>query len=331
MGRGIYEMRRRCSTARRILEIGGPTDHFLFDRRLPAIIASTSSKERPAPMSRLVGYLSNDPSRVRCAFHPFRNDLVVQGDVRHDGWGIGYFQHGEILLTKRPRASRERVSAAELVDALHTDALLLHVREATVGSWTLDNTHPFRYRNWLFAHRGTLAAFAEIKAELSKRIPEFLMRNLRGETDSVFAFHLFLARMRESARSDDPNLDPRFVAGVLARTIHELDTLAQAAGVQEPSAGNFVLTNGRILVAARRGHPLHYLRREGIAECDACTVEDAPTSRGRRSAVSHPLLRYALVACDLRAPISSEWIEVPDGSVLTLQRNLDAAVAPLAL
>lgn len=281
-------------------------------------------------MARMVGYLSNDPSRLRCAVHPYRNDLVVPAQVRNDGWGLGYFQNGEILLQKRPALSRAEVRTAALVENLHTDAMLTHVREATVGSWTLDNTHPFRYRSWLFAHRGTIGAFHAVKPKLVERIPLFVRRSLRGETDSAYLFHLFVNHLIESGKLEEPNVDPRFVAGVLARTIAEVDQLSAEAGATEPSRCNVALTNGRVLIATRRGLPLHYLRREGILDCGVCADPTAGQKGSRAPAVNHALLTYVLVASDL-GHACADWLEVPDGSVLTVQRNLSTAVAPLAL
>ena len=34
-----------------------------------------------------------------------------------------------------------------------------HVRAATVGNLRTENTHPFRYRQWLFAHTGTVDGY----------------------------------------------------------------------------------------------------------------------------------------------------------------------------
>jgi glutamine amidotransferase len=280
-------------------------------------------------MSRLVAYLSNDPNRIRCAFHGARELLVVGSNDNHDGWGLGYFQHGEILLQKRPQSQRVEIRAAEIVKSLHTDALLLHVREATVGSWKHDNTHPFRFRSWLFAHRGTIREFAAIKTKVAAQIPEFLRRNIRGETDSEFAFHLFLARLYEKGKLDDPNLDARYIAGVLAGTIAQLDDLTRKAGATEESKINIAVMNGRVLAVTRRGLALHYFRRDGIADCEACRMQQEVVP-GRAPRISHPLLRFVLAVTDLQNP-PSEWNEVPEGSVLTVNRQLEVAVASLAL
>lgn len=279
-------------------------------------------------MARLIGFLSNDANRIHCAFYPYREVLVVGRDDNHDGWGLGYFQHGEILLQKRPKAKGVAVRAIDLVKPLHTDALILHVREGTVGGWSHDNTHPFRFRSWLFAHRGTIRRFAAIKSEVASQIPEFLRRNIKGDTDSEYVFHLFLARLLELGRLDDPQIDPRNLAGVLAAVIARLDDLCRKAGAEEPSTVNVAVTNGATLVATRRGLPLHYVRRVGVEDCQACRLEhEIP---GRVAHVSHPLLRYVLLATDLVDP-RGEWTPLPESSVLMVSRNLEVAVAPLAL
>jgi len=279
-------------------------------------------------MARLVAYLSNDPQRLGGAFYPYREELVVPENGQHDGWGLGYYQHGEVLLQKRPKGQHAEIRAADLIEHLRSDALILHVREATVGAWKSENTHPFRFRSWLFAHRGTLGDFAAIRAQVSERIPEFLRRNIRGETDSEYAFHLFLARLHESGKLNDPQIDARLVGGVLAATVNLLDALAREAGVAPAAEVNFAVMNGRILAATRRGAPLHYLRREGIDNCVPCGArKDVGGSKAR---VAHRLLRFVLLASDLHSP-PSHWEEVPEASLVTVGPNLHVAVAPLAL
>jgi glutamine amidotransferase len=280
-------------------------------------------------MARLVAFLSNDPNRIRCAFHPYRDILVAGPTDNHDGWGLGYFQASEVLLQKRPKGKGVEVRAAEIVKSLHTDAFILHVREATVGSWKHDNTHPFRFRSWLMAHRGTVERFTAIKRSLTDQIPEYLRRNIRGETDSEYLFHLFLSRLHDEGRLDDLNLDPRQLAGVLAATVAQTDELSRRAGATEVAKANIALMNGRVLVATRRGLPLHYVRREGIEDCEVCRLQQE-VAGGRAARVPHPQFRFVLVATDLQQPLA-DWQEVADSSVLIVDRNLEVSLAPLAL
>ena len=51
------------------------------------------------------------------------------------------------------------IDVASLVRDVRTDVLIGHVRNPTIGEPGTRNTHPFRYRQWLFAHTGTLGQY----------------------------------------------------------------------------------------------------------------------------------------------------------------------------
>src|SRR5437870_2250647 len=107
-------------------------------------------------MSRLLAYMANDPQRVACALHSGRG-LLVDETPNVDGWGVGFYQGGEVLLQRRPKPSTGPIDFYEIARDLRTDALIGHVRKGTVGAAKNENTHPFRFRSWLFAHHGTVA------------------------------------------------------------------------------------------------------------------------------------------------------------------------------
>src|SRR5688572_19839811 len=133
-------------------------------------------------MSRLFGFVCNDADRTRCALHLVAPVLAVSGEARRDGYGIAFYQNGEVLLKKRPLVEGV-VDFYELAKELRTDALIGHVREATMGNLKMENTHPFRFRSWVFAHSGTVTRFPEVKEAILASTPDFLRRNIRGDTD----------------------------------------------------------------------------------------------------------------------------------------------------
>jgi hypothetical protein len=135
--------------------------------------------------------------------------------------------------------------------------------------------------------------------------------------------------LHDEGRLDDLNLDPRHLAGVLAATVAQTDDLSRRAGATELAKANIVLTNGRVLVASRRGLPLHFVHQEGIENCEACR-QDQEVGGSRKAQVPHPHFRFVVVATDLQDP-PPEWQEVPDSSVLMVDRSLDVSSAPLAL
>jgi glutamine amidotransferase len=275
-------------------------------------------------MSRLFGFMCNEPERISCALAPAKEALVAKGVT--SGWGLAFFQGGEVLLQRHPKAPAGAVLDffAQVRD-LRTDYLVGVVAEQVAGN-KLENTQPFRFRSWVFAQSGVIHGFPSIQAGLLQNVPDFLRRNIRGHSDSEHAFHLFLAFLHDSGKLDDPNVRATDVASALAGTIATIDRLLGGAA---PSAVNFVVTNGRSMLAVRRGRPMWARKTEGIVDCPVCreSTTDWRADRDRRR-VTHEHLRSVLVASE---PEKTEgaWEEVPESSVFAIGRDLTTSVLPL--
>src|SRR5690349_16698895 len=227
-------------------------------------------------MGRLFAYVANDPDRVRCALHPARKLLRVD-PAGIDSWGVGFYQ-GEVLLQRRPKAPVEAVDFYEMSKELRTDCIIGHVRAGTVGKPKNENTHPFRFRSWLFAHHGTLPAWDRIQAGLYEQIPDFLRRNIRGQTDSEALFHLILAGLHEDNQLDDSNLSTAALQTAMARALKKVLDLA---GPDEMNRAELALamTNGRILTATRHGRPVHVMDLKSISDCPVCRENEPQFGR----------------------------------------------------
>jgi glutamine amidotransferase len=279
-------------------------------------------------MARLFGYFANQVDRIRCALALEGAAVSLDDGVRVDGWGVGWYQAGEVLLRRKPTESR-KVDFQDLVRDLRTDAALVHVRHATTGSRTLENTHPFRYRHWLFAHTGQIPGFEALRPAIVARLPDFLQRNVRGETDSELVFSLFLAFVHETGRLDDSELDRRSIGAALQQTVVALDELADQAG-QPRAVLNCIVTNHHAMVALRRGLPMAWVRRQGIRDCAACRKQPDVTGREPKR-VDHEQFKYAIVASDYAAAPAG-WYELPDsprGAILAIDNVIDAQVSEL--
>ena len=81
-----------------------------------------------------------------------------------------------------------------------------------------------------------------------------------------------------------------------------------------------MLTDGEVLTASRWGNTLHWVTRRGIHDCEICGVphvQDLEESDYR-----------AVVVASER--ISQEsWQEVPEGSVLLVDREVRADLRPI--
>lgn len=275
-------------------------------------------------MSRLIGVISSQSERLRCVLARHRDAIGREGQPS-DGWGVGFYQGDEVLLRRRPRDPRVGLTFQDLATEIQTDVLVGHIRSATVGDPSQENTHPFRFRSWIFAHQGTVDRFPAVRERLLESVPDFLRRNVRGETDSEHFFHLFLAFLHDTGRLEDPDVGVTNAMDALRTSLALLDRLVSEVGGTK-STMNAIATNGRILLALRRGPPMRYLCQEGIRDCDVCRI---PPLRADRTAkpVDHDALRYALVATDVDA--RPGWTELPDESALGLRRDLQVVVAPL--
>lgn len=273
-------------------------------------------------MSRLFGCVCNEPERLKCALAGAREALVA--DAAPDGWGLAFFQGGEVLLQRHPKPAGP-VDFYAAVRDLRTDYVVGHVRERKAVP-KLENTQPYRFRAWVFAHTGPIDRFDAIQAGVLDSIPDFLRRNIRGQTDSEHVFHLFLAFLHDDGKLDDPNLGVTDAQSGLRATAAMLDRLVGAAGGQ-PSGFNAVLTNGRIMLAVRRGAPMWWRRTDGVLDCPLCREEARLNSDRRR--VAHEHLRSVLVASEPRKLGPDGWEEVPDSGILAITRDLKTTVSPL--
>lgn len=279
-------------------------------------------------MGALVAILQNDPNLLRCQLKRLEaHALLRDGDLLPDAYGFGHYSGGSVLLGKRPTGAPVALSLPELVGKAESEAIVAHARRATVGKAKDENTQPFRFRRWLFAHDGTIEGFDRVKPKLVAGLPDFLRRNVAGDTDSEHAFMWFLKLLKDEGRVDDLDLDAQTVGRALARTVRQIEAWCREADVvQKPSGLTFVVTNGRSMAATRRGGPLHYALLEGIVPCaldgiDLSTPESDPRLR------PHRLVKA--VAFASRLGESSGFLEVPEGSVVAVSRSLQVTVSPI--
>jgi len=278
-------------------------------------------------MGALVAILQSDPNLLRCQVARLERHVSLRdGDRLPDAYGFGHYGAGSVLLGKRPTGAAQPLTLGDLVGRVDSEALLVHARYATVGNAKDENTHPFRFGSRLFAHDGTIEAFDRSKARLADALPDLLRRNLQGDTDSEHAFMWFLKLLKDENRIDDLDLDAATAARALAGTVRKLEAFSREAGAQRPSRLNFVATNGRIMVASRRGGPLHYALLEGIVPCalheiDLQTPESDPRVRPHR--------RVKAIAFANRLLSQNGFIDVPEGSVVAVTRSLQVSVSPI--
>ena len=192
-------------------------------------------------MCQLLGMNANTPTDVMFSF----TGLATRAEEHKDGFGIAFFE-GPGLRHFVDHHSARVSPLAELVKhyPIKSDNVIAHIRKATQGSVSLENTHPFQRelwgRYWVFAHNGNLVDFNPRLHAAFKPV---------GATDSERAFCWLMQEMAK-AHCDVPSVEE------LSHTLREL--MPQLA---RHGTFNMLLSNGQALWAHGSTH-LHYLLRQ---------------------------------------------------------------------
>lgn len=184
-------------------------------------------------MCQLLGMNCNTPTDICFSFTGFqaRGGLT---DVHQDGWGIAFFEGKGVrqFLDPEPSASSQ-VAKFVKTYPIKSKAVVAHIRKATQGEISLENTHPFSRElwgyNWIFAHNGNIPNFN----------PEFDGTYTPiGNTDSERVFCWMMQELRRNFGNKYPGND------LLFATIKSISEKIGALG-----EFNFLMSNGSNLIA----------------------------------------------------------------------------------
>jgi gamma-glutamyl hercynylcysteine S-oxide hydrolase len=226
--------------------------------------------------------------------------LQRHGTVNADGFGVGWYADGDLFPARYRRAVPMwgDPSLLDVARVTRSAAVLAAVRCATAGTaFGEAAAAPFASGTWLFSHNGALAGWpgsAEQLAATGPALPALegtpglpgdtpdpmalqppvvkALLSLEAMVDSAFLWALVLGRLRAG--------DPADIA--LAATIGAIET---AGGT---GRFNFLLTDGRSIIATTAGDTLWYRRASG-----GVTVASEPSDE------------------------EPGWTEVPDRQLLT--------------
>ena len=267
-------------------------------------------------MARLIGYMASRQDRLGDAFRQEAEALRGATSEPRRAWGIGFYQGDEILHKKQPTPDGAPVDWTAAVGHVRSDCAIAHVRMATVGDFRIENTHPFRLRNWLFAHVGTVAGFADIKERLSADLPDFLGRNMRGNSDSELLFHLVLSKLHGLGHLDTGKPATSMVLNAITQSVKTIDDLCSDAG---QSTLTLLLTNGQQMFTLRRGQSMGYVKRTE-------TSSEATNDNDERERAN---LRYVMFLGST-GELPADYQEIPEAHVAVVDHDtLDVSVSAL--
>ena len=200
-------------------------------------------------MCRLYGLHAGKPVRIHRAFAALR----AQSHEHKDGWGVVRFD-GTEAQTELGLDPAHRSSRFLEIGAVQTRSMLAHIRLASVGGVCPTNAHPFVAEGWAFTHNGTVQRFAERRSTFEALLSEQRRSAIRGQTDSERCFQLFLHHL------EGPSIPQ--VAKALAKVMRAVKEVFDEKDTAQ-SATNFLVSNGTVMVASRRGRTLFTAEADG--------------------------------------------------------------------
>ncbi|HDR53127.1 MAG TPA: class II glutamine amidotransferase [archaeon] len=151
--------------------------------------------------------------------------------VHSDGWGIGWFGRDGPIIQKSPRQALYDSSYLRVARQAVSPVVVAHLRKMTKGNIREVNAHPFHFRDYIFAHNGSISR--ALKYQLRGGYDR-----LEGDTDSEALMHFIIQHIDDHKR---PLFGIRTAFRKLDRQV--------ASGELRASTLNFLLTDGAKLFA----------------------------------------------------------------------------------
>jgi predicted glutamine amidotransferase len=193
-------------------------------------------------MCRILGCVASEPVFLRHELLEAENPLIHQAQEHDSGWGMAVYRRGEGEEPHCVRFPNAAYADGEFHGAVDLRGRIFnaHVRRATMGGLTEENTHPFSLGSFSFSHNGTILEYP--------RLLEPGVNPAAGHTDSEHFFNYLMRHLDE------------------ARVIDSLRVAVTTVIDRSSFSGmNFLFSDGELLYAYKLGiFELHWLSRPGV-------------------------------------------------------------------
>ena len=272
-------------------------------------------------MCRLYGLISSHSRKVECDLIRSQHSLLHQsehdynGNKNAQGWGLENYEKDKPNLFKQPKAAFDSAAFRWQAAKIHSKQVISHVRRATVGIASLENTHPFVHHGLILAHNGHIDHFDIIRNKILSAITEEESKWILGTTDSeyilAYLHHIY-------------NQDPKApLATILTYGLRQIIQMSKEVDPSKESALNIVFSNGKEMAASCYNRSLYLVERGAIHPCQVCNgelhINEKPKS-----------FRAVVVASE---PITTDekWQKIPNKSIIEVDSNVSLKMHKNAL
>lgn len=281
--------------------------------------AALPSRNESPKMCRLYAMHANEPTRVECGLVNAQNALMAQsagdmaGMMHGHGWGVADYPNGVPIVEKQIWAAFHGERFQKAAARVYARTAVAHVRSATVGRTSLENTHPFHHGNWIFAHNGTIPNFEAVRMTFLEHMDPLHRSEIRGETDSEHVFRYLLSLFLRHPE-----------VGLLETVRMGLDQIVgwcKAVDATKKIGLNVILTDGQRMVGSRLNRSLVHLRRDHLHVCLVC---------GQTHVKHEPSTSYRAIEMASEPVTQDEtWIAIPNASVFETTEDFSLDIRPM--
>ena len=281
-------------------------------------------------MCRFVAYLGEPILAEDLITKPI-NSLIHQSyhakemaePLNGDGFGMGWYDkkiRNEPGLLKSITPAWNNQNLKMNAGIIESECFLAHIRAATEGGVSLDNSHPFRYNQYLMMHNGGIRNFVKIKRDLINRLSNHYFQWIKGQTDSEYIFALYMQIVSDhSGEIEGADLPLPFLAECFNKTFAVIDELKEHRGLTDASIFNMVVTDGTRIIATRyssnpeaESRTLYFTKgRKYVCEGNICKMLPPDSGNGSILIVSEKLDEFV-----------KEWVNIPENHAVLVEKDL---------
>ncbi|KAI9277372.1 nucleophile aminohydrolase [Sporodiniella umbellata] len=264
-------------------------------------------------------------------------DSKLRIDLRRplngDGFGVGWYDNEECKEKKTEvtpciftsvTPAWNNTNLVRLAEKIKSPLIFAHVRASTSGAVSETNCHPWSYGRLMWMHNGGIAEFEKMKRKLQNFLPGELYLFVQGNTDSEWAFALFLSFLSNPNAS---SFEHQELKEAMLKTVAQLNEWAEEFDITEPSLLNFAVTDGESVVCIRY---------------TSSRTEEAASlyfSSGTRFECYRPG-HYRMVKADKREHIvvvasepltfeKADWLTIPTNNILVITPKSNVLLQPI--
>lgn len=281
-------------------------------------------------MCRFVAYLGKPIMADELLLKPV-NSLVHQSynagemsePLNGDGFGIGWYVHS---ISDRPGLFRAITPAWNNRNLLHnappirTNCLFAHIRAATEGAITEENSHPFQFERFLMMHNGGIPQFQRIRRKLLALLNDEIFLWIKGQTDSEHIFALLMQHLTDM-RGTGRRLTEDEIKQCFQRTFDVIQALKVDAGIgEEVSNFNLMVTNGRRIFGTRySSNPDKETRTLYYSQGRRFHCQDGACRMERNGSKTEAVL----IVSEKLNQVEDEWTVIPPNHFIAVDRDLN--------